>query len=334
LTNEMPSTPSSSTASQSAAKDSICDQCGTNTGLERIDGTKLNDLLDNVRDRLCRDAHGNFFIKGAKTGKDTRHGQLGDLFSLLSRLEDFKSTMDRYIALHMPKPVVKPERSVTVNQIQSNAIKEIVDEHVANRIRDLQIRCSRLEEAQKKGVKGLTTTWVPQTVDEPVSAAEMQELKASIEGLELMQACNAGQIELQAERIDSAAEALNSLDKWQESMTGWKCEQSEDLKALDKAVTELTDKLARLKRKTVNDDTMALLNRAVHGLQQWQAKIDDWKDCKDTQAKAMDEAVEELQVTVSDIDEKLGDVAEWKGGIVEWRAKVDEDVQILYNNID
>ncbi|KAK3073623.1 hypothetical protein LTR53_004633 [Teratosphaeriaceae sp. CCFEE 6253] len=140
----------SASASPSESSAAVCEHCGTNTGLERINATKLNSLLQSLTGRLSRDISGNFFVEGSKTGKDTRHGQLGDLFSLMSRLEGFKTTMDWYITLHAPKEVVKSEKQVSINQNIKAVVAELVEQQVANRLRDLSIRCDRVEEVQTR----------------------------------------------------------------------------------------------------------------------------------------------------------------------------------------
>lgn len=61
---------------------------------------QLNESLEFVTNRLSSDVCGNIFIEGGSLGNDKRHGQLGEVFSLMSRPEGFKATMDDYIALH------------------------------------------------------------------------------------------------------------------------------------------------------------------------------------------------------------------------------------------
>ncbi|KAK3679501.1 hypothetical protein LTR78_001062 [Recurvomyces mirabilis] len=157
--------PSEASASLAGAANPTCENCGTNIGLQRIDGTKVNDLVDCLRDRLSRDVHGNFFLEGAKTGKDTRHGQLGDLFSLLANLEGFKATMDKHIALHSPKEVVKPEKPITMNQNMTAVVKSMVEQMMDGQLRDLSIRCERLEGELKdvKKSRNLTVAKVSKT---------------------------------------------------------------------------------------------------------------------------------------------------------------------------
>ncbi|KAK4956821.1 hypothetical protein LTR10_006349 [Elasticomyces elasticus] len=171
----MPPTPSTS----AAPADPICNSCGTNTGLDRIDATKLNDLFNTLTNRLSRDVQGNFFVEGAKTGKDTRHGQLGDLYSLRAQLDGFKTTMDKYITLHAPKEKEAEEKpaSINVNKSQKAAIAEMVETQVKERFRDLSIRCERLEEdvskvkERKGGAKAGAGVMKTQHDDCPANAA-------------------------------------------------------------------------------------------------------------------------------------------------------------------
>ncbi|KAK5706949.1 hypothetical protein LTR17_021146 [Elasticomyces elasticus] len=191
----MPPAPSA----PAAPADAICNSCGTNTGLDRIDATKLNDLFNTLTNRLSRDVQGNFFVEGAKTGKDTRHGkalqghrfykhvptmlhfkgQLGDLYSLRAQLDGFKTTMDKYIALHAPKEKEAEEKpaSMNMNKNQKAVIAEMVESQVKERFRDLSIRCERLEEDvskvkdRKGGAKAGAGVMKTQHDDCPANAA-------------------------------------------------------------------------------------------------------------------------------------------------------------------
>ncbi|KAI7201170.1 hypothetical protein KC343_g10424 [Hortaea werneckii] len=127
----------------------ICNSCGSNTGLERLDASKLNQLLDHVRTRLSSDFYGNLFIEGGNLAKDKRHGDLGELFNLMAKLDSFKASMDKYIELHTPKEAPKPEKPGKLNENMSATVRNIVELQVEARFRDLTIRCERLEEQLK-----------------------------------------------------------------------------------------------------------------------------------------------------------------------------------------
>ncbi|GAB1728084.1 hypothetical protein NU195Hw_g5822t1 [Hortaea werneckii] len=127
----------------------ICNSCGSNTGLERLDASKLNQLLDHVRTRLSSDFYGNLFIEGGNLAKDKRHGDLGELFNLMAKLDSFKASMDKYIELHIPKETPKPEKPGKLNENMSATVRNIVELQVEARFRDLTIRCERLEEQSK-----------------------------------------------------------------------------------------------------------------------------------------------------------------------------------------
>ncbi|KAI6897655.1 hypothetical protein KC318_g9958 [Hortaea werneckii] len=127
----------------------ICNACGSNTGLERLDASKLNQLLDHVRTRLSSDLYGNLFIEGGNLAKDKRHGDLGELFNLMAKLDSVKASMDKYIELHTPKEAPKPERPGKLNESMSAMVRNIVEAQVEARFRDVNIRCDRLEEQSK-----------------------------------------------------------------------------------------------------------------------------------------------------------------------------------------
>ncbi|GAB1739218.1 hypothetical protein NU219Hw_g3967t1 [Hortaea werneckii] len=127
----------------------ICSTCGNNTGLERLDASKLNHLLDHVRTRLSSDLYGNLFIEGGNLAKDKRHGNLGELFNLMAKLDSVKASMDKYIELHTPKEAPKPEKPGKLNENMSAMVRNIVEAQVEARFRDVNIRCDRLEEQSK-----------------------------------------------------------------------------------------------------------------------------------------------------------------------------------------
>ncbi|KAI6799976.1 hypothetical protein KC332_g11782 [Hortaea werneckii] len=127
----------------------ICNSCGSNTGLERLDASKLNQLLDHVRTRLSSDFYGNLFIEGGNLAKDKRHGDLGELFNLMAKLDSFKASMDKYIELHTHKEAPKPEKPGKLNENMSAMVRNVVESQVEARFRDLTIRCERLEEQLK-----------------------------------------------------------------------------------------------------------------------------------------------------------------------------------------
>ncbi|KAI7153631.1 hypothetical protein KC316_g14696 [Hortaea werneckii] len=127
----------------------ICNACGSNTGLERLDASKLNQLLDHVRTRLSSDLYGNLFIEGGSLARDKRHGDLGELFNLMAKLDSFKASMDKYIELHTPKEAPKPEKPGKLNESMSAMVRNIVEAQVEARFRDMNIRYERLEEQVK-----------------------------------------------------------------------------------------------------------------------------------------------------------------------------------------
>jgi len=126
-----------------------CEECGSFKDIELPDATKLNGLLDYVQSRLSSDVHGNLIIKGTRLSNDRRHGDLGELFTLMNKLESSKASMDTYITLHTPKEVVKVEKPAKLTENMTGVIRNVVDDHVGDRLRTLSIRCERLEEQLK-----------------------------------------------------------------------------------------------------------------------------------------------------------------------------------------
>ncbi|KAK3651308.1 hypothetical protein LTR56_005765 [Elasticomyces elasticus] len=130
--------------SLTASVDPVCNSCGTNTGLDRIDATKINGLLDIITSRLSSDVFGNWFIEGAK-GKDSRLGQLTEITSLKGELEAFKTSIDKYIALHEPKEVEKP---VNMNKGMRATVDKMVEEKLSKEIQGLKEEVKQLREAE------------------------------------------------------------------------------------------------------------------------------------------------------------------------------------------
>ncbi|KAK5680323.1 hypothetical protein LTS10_007250 [Elasticomyces elasticus] len=113
-----PTPPETTTTASSTASDPTCITCGNNTGLERIDGTKLNRLAETLIKHLSSDVHGNWTVKGSRTtvGKDPRLGQLVEVTSLRTELGEFRAVFERYIALHAPKELVETDKPLTMNK--------------------------------------------------------------------------------------------------------------------------------------------------------------------------------------------------------------------------
>ncbi|KAK4570165.1 hypothetical protein LTR86_002245 [Recurvomyces mirabilis] len=282
--------PSEASASLPGAANPICEHCGTNTGLERIDGTKVNDLVDSLRERLSRDVHGNFFLEGAKTGKDTRHGQLGDLFSLLANLEGFKTAMDKYIALHAPKEVVKPEKPVTINQNLTPVVEAMIERLTSNRFRDLSIRCERLEEEQRATKAGhLATAAVSKKRAARIDFSQV----ASFEKCDLSRSGDAWGPD-HGTRIYPGQ---HPQDTHRESRAGHTI--SEEIQNEDKA-------------------TIVALIRSVQKLEQQMSDV----LCHQMENKSVSEAVADIRVDTDEMRNALIKLEGWQSGMKLWQDTV------------
>ncbi|KAK3111643.1 hypothetical protein LTR53_012904 [Teratosphaeriaceae sp. CCFEE 6253] len=286
----LPMPPASSSASPSEASATICEQCGTNTGLERIDATKLNSLLESLTSRLSRDVNGNFFVEGSKTGKDTRYGQLGDLFSLMSRLEGFKTIMDKYITLHTPKEVVKPEKPVSINQNIKAVVAELVEQQVATRLRDLSVRCDRLEDAQakqpgpssKKTRTGFAGAVESVKYDHSANKREFAQLKAEIAAVAKVQAKHEERktapvspfFRTSGAGVERLGSAINNLEEWREGQDVRVLQHEQDVAELRDSVAE-NEAHALRGMAHVRDlrNSVTAIKKNVAGLEAWKAGV-------------------------------------------------------------
>ncbi|KAK4902822.1 hypothetical protein LTR27_000761 [Elasticomyces elasticus] len=235
-----------------APVDAICNSCGINTGLDRIDATKLNDLFHTLTNQLSRDVQGNFFVEGAKTGKDTRHGQLGDLYSLRAQLDGFETTMDKYIALHAPKEKEVEEKptSINMNKNQKAAIAEMVESQVRERFRDLSIRCERLEEDvskvnnRKGGAKAGAGMMKTQHDDCPANAA-IHKLTKRLDTVAKDQAAQEKQIGQVNGRATELGISVAALELWRKRKDAQQSNIVDDVSGLKAKQDATEDSLAR-----------------------------------------------------------------------------------------
>ncbi|KAK5706950.1 hypothetical protein LTR17_021147 [Elasticomyces elasticus] len=146
-----PTPPETTTTASSTASDPTCITCGNNTGIERIDGTKLNRLAETLIKHLSSDVHGNWTVKGNRTtvGKDPRLGQLVEVTSLRTELGEFRAVFERYIALHAPKELVETDKPLTMNKNMRALVDKMVEEKLDKETSALRNRVEVLEEAER-----------------------------------------------------------------------------------------------------------------------------------------------------------------------------------------
>lgn len=312
--------PESPLAPAEQGQDCVCTQCGTNTGLERIDATKVNELVDALRSRLSRDVHGNFFVEGAKTGKDTRHGQLGDLFSLMSHLENFQGTMDRYIALHGPKEVVEVEKPVTLNKSMRAAMKSMIEEETSERLRSLTIRCERLEEetkaAKSKQLQKAGGTSVKASSKQPLSA-EVAKLDSRVTTLAQTQAASRehGQHIAGLGKVTaSQATLLRSLQTEVAALSRYDELYTRKHESLEQEVTDLYDRTNGIEADTADD--VCELRGAISKLKDWRYSVDKWTGMLDIWKETLDTTIIEspdrwLDQVQRSVDERLREIEKY-----------------------
>ncbi|KAK5125473.1 hypothetical protein LTR85_000582 [Meristemomyces frigidus] len=94
--------------------------------LERIDATKMNELLGTMDNPQSNDVYRYHCIKIGGLGSDKRHRRLSELFSLVSRLEGTKVTMGNHIALHPPKKATDTPKPIKANDSLTAAMQRVI----------------------------------------------------------------------------------------------------------------------------------------------------------------------------------------------------------------
>ncbi|KAK5706952.1 hypothetical protein LTR17_021149 [Elasticomyces elasticus] len=181
--------PTATSTKPLAAVESSEDPGATNISLDSTDAAALHilsSLATSISDRLSRDVHGNFYIQGAKTGKDNRHGQLVEVFALIKGLEEFRRTMDKYL----------------------NGVEGVVEAKYGKQIRDLKTMVDRLE-CERMGRDG--------DDEPPESAASGRSKGARSAGASKGRSGKAMSVEEIRKMQAKHAEAISALELWKES---------------------------------------------------------------------------------------------------------------------
>ena len=144
----------------------VCDTAGQgstiegNKPIEAIDATKLNALLDFVRERLTSDVFGNFNLQGDRLARDGRHQQRREICELNRLLEDTKTIMERKDSVAPGGEDHEARRTSKPNVTQVAVVRDIVKDELEKELRDLRIENERLrddlgkaEERTKKAEK-------------------------------------------------------------------------------------------------------------------------------------------------------------------------------------
>ncbi|KAK5739316.1 hypothetical protein LTR17_005422 [Elasticomyces elasticus] len=193
-----------------AAADPAANPPSTTIGLDPVDAANLAALAifaTSITDRLSRDVHGNFFIKGSKTGKDTRHGELGELFSLVTRLEEFKTIITKYIALLTPKEkeMAETEKVVSLNKSMKGVVEAMMEAKFGDKMRDLKVENDRLKEDVKK------------LQDAKTGGPGLVKVKDNIHGLQssvkILEQWKTKEDKVHMEEVQGRAESLKVLSK-------------------------------------------------------------------------------------------------------------------------
>jgi hypothetical protein len=115
----------------------------------KADLSKLNDLAANLDSRLMGGLHGEFYEEGSKLGDKNRHEQLATLFELKKHISSIQAEMQK-----QQRPEDE-ERKNSKAPVKGNAnlvstIKSVIDQEMAGKLRDFEIKFDRLSERCKK----------------------------------------------------------------------------------------------------------------------------------------------------------------------------------------
>ena len=116
-----------------------------------LDISKVNDLLANVDNRLSGGLHGAFYETGSRLESNTRHGQLEALFDLKSQLSDVQASLAKQA--QRSEAAENEKQAKGAGKPSSNmigTIKNVVEQQMSDKLRDLTIRLDRLKESAKK----------------------------------------------------------------------------------------------------------------------------------------------------------------------------------------
>ncbi|KAK4956822.1 hypothetical protein LTR10_006350 [Elasticomyces elasticus] len=224
-----PATPREATSpAPITTANTACVTCGSNTGLDRIDGTKLNNLFDTVTNCLTSGPFGNILIKGAKgtTGKDPRLGQLVEVTSLRNELGEFKAVFERYIALHSPKNIAETEKPIKMskNVKELNAViykQQKLIEDLSGKVGKLvEAEKTRLTSEQKSKFNGKVQKVVDIASKEKVvkcdhsaCEAELKKVNQRVDGIRKAQAQSANVNSKTKDKVDVMEPVVRALQK-------------------------------------------------------------------------------------------------------------------------
>lgn len=112
-----------------------------------VDASKLNELMTNLDKRLAGGLHGEYFEKGSRLDDKHRHGQLETVFGLRKELSEIKTQMEKQAESEQTKP---GKGAPPGNKNMIATIKNVVQQELSEKLRDLSVRNERLEANVKK----------------------------------------------------------------------------------------------------------------------------------------------------------------------------------------
>lgn len=141
------------TSCQTSAADSTTNSepsTKTTTTIETIDASRINHLLEFVRERLTTDIYGNFTLQGDRLAKDGRHTQLREVVQLVGLLEKVMTFVKRDEEVAATEAAQQARRAAKPNGIQATVMRDVVKGEVGKALRDVTIETGRLRDRLTK----------------------------------------------------------------------------------------------------------------------------------------------------------------------------------------
>ncbi|KAK5715082.1 hypothetical protein LTR15_010498 [Elasticomyces elasticus] len=305
--------PSPATPTTPAAAQPVANVSQTTTGLDSVEAAALRSigtLAGSINEKLSSDIYGNFFIEGAKIGKDTRHGELGVLFTVVARAEELTVAIDKRTAALAPKAIPGGGDSTTANK-NMTGMQALVEQEVDKQMRDAMVLIERLWEEvarrpagegqvktkSKKSESGGSTEGVTQFNAKFDEVRRVQ--KSHDETIDALQKWQNGRGEVELgirTRMYNLETWRRNVEKWQGSINSWR------------------------------DSINAWQSR----LTSWGRSIDSWRDSINSWKAITVNKVNAFERWKKDTDEKVGVILSWKGMTESWATGVGrglDDVQ-------
>jgi hypothetical protein len=230
---------------------------------EPLDYSNVNALITEARQRLAGGIGGSFFEIGSKLEEDKRIGQLPCVFKLLQELESLKQRSDK---LRQRSEMDEDKQSKSLGKPNKNEmanIRNIVEQQIETRFRDLKIQSERVEAGLKKEIESLKKSQRDEERKGKVGDVRTKTMEGKIKVLEGKQ-----------DAIEANENA--SLNRMETRITASEADtnrlRDDHLHGMDntKANLERLDRWIDKTAETINKNT-ASQQRRLSALEDWKA---------------------------------------------------------------